>query len=241
MPFHFMYYKIIPLRDHETTILHILGTEILGLFQIDLLSNFMLEMTTEHIPALLGSQFCGFLAFWKCLILKYRKFYGKEKFNFVNVIIGWLQSYFMWLITIYQVNFSWKDQVYLLLKNASFGGWVIFQAFSIYLGYQCQNLNFIANFKFLAQMMKNEGSNSLTDIKSTHLKIALLFLTSEIDIRPILVVLADFRTLKGILRFSAIVLHKGKLWSYQATQRPHIWPQVNFMKSLRGLRHYFDY
>ena len=52
-----------PLRDHETTILHILGTEILGLFQIDLLSNFMLEMTTEHIPALSGSQFCCFLAF----------------------------------------------------------------------------------------------------------------------------------------------------------------------------------
>ena len=40
------------LRDHETTILHILGAEILGLFQNDLLSNFKLEMTTEHIPAL---------------------------------------------------------------------------------------------------------------------------------------------------------------------------------------------
>ena len=67
------------------------------------------------------------------------------------------------------------------------------------------------------------------------------FLTSEIDIRPILTVLADFRTLKGILRFSAIALHKGKLWSYQATQRHHIWPQVNFRKSLRGLRHHFDH
>ena len=33
---------MISLRDHETTILDILGTEILGLFQIDLLSNFML-------------------------------------------------------------------------------------------------------------------------------------------------------------------------------------------------------
>ena len=76
------------LRDHETTILHILGTEILGLFQIDLLSNFMLEMTTEHIPALSGSQFCYFLAFLKCLILKYRNFFEKEKVNFVNVIIG---------------------------------------------------------------------------------------------------------------------------------------------------------
>ena len=76
------------LRDHETTILHILGTEILGLFQIDLLSNFMLELTTEHIPALSGRQFCCFLAIRKRLILKYRKFYEKEKFNFVNVIIG---------------------------------------------------------------------------------------------------------------------------------------------------------
>ena len=61
------------LRDHETTILHILGTEILGLFQIDLLSNFMLELTTEHIPALSGRQFCCFLAIRKRLILKYRK------------------------------------------------------------------------------------------------------------------------------------------------------------------------
>ena len=67
------------------------------------------------------------------------------------------------------------------------------------------------------------------------------FLTSEIDIRPILAVSADFRTLKGILRFSAIALHKGKLWSYQATQRPHIRPQVNFRKFLRGLRHHFDH
>ena len=146
----------------------------------------MLEMTTEHIPALSGSQFCCFLAFRKCLILKCRKFFENEKVNFVNVIIGWLQSYFMWLITIYQVNFSWKDLVYLLLKNASFGGWVIFQAFSIYLVYQCQNLNFIANFKFLAQMMKNEGSNSLTDIKSTHLKIALLFWNSKTFFTPAL-------------------------------------------------------
>ena len=83
-----------------------LGTEILGLFQIDSLSNFMLEMTTEHIPAFSGSQFCYFLAFRKCLILKHRKFFEKEKVNFVNVIIRWLQSYFMWLIPIYQVNFS---------------------------------------------------------------------------------------------------------------------------------------
>ena len=70
---------MISLRDHETTILDILGTEILGLFQIDLLSNFMLEMTAEHIPALLGSQFCGFLAFWKCLILKCRFFLKTKK------------------------------------------------------------------------------------------------------------------------------------------------------------------
>ena len=136
-------------------------------------------MTTEHIPALSGSQFCCFLAIWKCHILKYRKFFEKEKVNFVNVIIGWLESYFMWLITTYQVNFSWRDLVYLLLKNASFGGWVIFQAFPIYLVYQWQNLNFFANFKFLAQMMKNEGSNSLTDIKSSHLKNALLFWNSK--------------------------------------------------------------
>ena len=143
-------------------------------------------MTTEHIPALSGSQFCCFLAVQKRLIFKCRIFSEKEKINFVNFIIGWLQSYFMWLITIYQVNFSWKDLVYLLSKNALFGGWVIFQAFSIYLGYQCQNLNFIANFKFLAQMMKNEGSNSLTDIKSTHLKIALLFWNSKNFFTPIL-------------------------------------------------------
>ena len=76
------------LRDHETTILHILGTEILGLFQIDLLSNFMLEMTTECIPALSGSLYCCFLAIRMCLILKYRIFFEKEKINFVNVIIG---------------------------------------------------------------------------------------------------------------------------------------------------------
>ena len=50
------------LRDHETTILHILGTKILELFQIGLLSNFMLEMTTEHIPAPSGSPYCYFLA-----------------------------------------------------------------------------------------------------------------------------------------------------------------------------------
>ena len=76
------------LRDHETTILHILGTEILGLFQIDLLSNFMLEMTTEHIPALSRSLLFYFLAIRERLILKYRKFFEKEKINFVNVIIG---------------------------------------------------------------------------------------------------------------------------------------------------------
>ena len=55
----------------------------------------------------------------------------------------------------------------------SFWGWVIFQAFSIYMGSHCQNLN-------LPQMMKNEVSNSLTDIKSTHLKIAFLFWNSTI-------------------------------------------------------------
>ena len=76
------------IRDHETTILHILGTEILGLFQVDLLSNFRLEMTTEHIPALSGSLYCCFLAIRMCLILKYRIFFEKEKINFVNVIIG---------------------------------------------------------------------------------------------------------------------------------------------------------
>ena len=76
------------LRDQETTILHILGTEILGLFQVDLLSNFRLEMTTECIPALSGSLYCCFLAIRMCLILKYRIFFEKEKINFVNVIIG---------------------------------------------------------------------------------------------------------------------------------------------------------
>ena len=67
------------LRDHETTILHILGTEILGLFQIDLLTNFLLQVTTEHIPTLSGSQFCCFLAIQKHLILKHRNFFEKEK------------------------------------------------------------------------------------------------------------------------------------------------------------------
>ena len=47
------YYK----KAHGATILYILGTEILALCQIDLLSNFMLEMITEHVPALPGSQF----------------------------------------------------------------------------------------------------------------------------------------------------------------------------------------
>ena len=32
------------LRDPETTILHILGTEILGLFQNDLLSNYLVRV-----------------------------------------------------------------------------------------------------------------------------------------------------------------------------------------------------
>ena len=68
-----------PLRDHETTILHILGTEILGLFQNDLLSNFKLEMTTEHIPALSRSLFCCFLAIRKRLILEYGNFFEEEK------------------------------------------------------------------------------------------------------------------------------------------------------------------
>ena len=49
------------LRDNETTILHILGTEILGLFQNNLLSNFKLEMTPELILGLSGSKFCWFL------------------------------------------------------------------------------------------------------------------------------------------------------------------------------------
>ena len=49
------------LRDKETTILNILGTEILEEFQNDLISNFKLEMTTDHIPGLSGSQFCCFL------------------------------------------------------------------------------------------------------------------------------------------------------------------------------------
>ena len=172
------------LRDHETTILHILGTEILGLFQIDLLSNFMLEMTTECIPALSGSLYCCFLAIRMCLILKYRIFFEKEKINFVNVIIGWLQSYFLWLIPIYQVNYSWKDLVYLLLKNVSFGGWVIFQALPIYLVSLCQNLNLIWKSKNLSQMMKNEGSNSTFDIKKYHLKFTLLFWNSKIFFTP---------------------------------------------------------
>ena len=132
-------------------------------------------MTTEHIPALSGSLYCCFLAIRMCLILKYRIFFEKEKINFVNVIIGWLQSYFLWLIPIYQVNYSWKDLVYLLLKNASFGGWVIFQALPIYLVSLCQNLNLIWKSKNLSQMMKNEGSNSTFDIKKYHLKIALHF------------------------------------------------------------------
>ena len=52
--------------------------------------------------------------------------------------------------------------------------------------YQCQNLNFIANSKSLAQIPKNEALNSLTDIKSTHLKIALLFWNSKTFFTPAL-------------------------------------------------------
>ena len=68
-----------------------------------------------------------------------------------------------------------------------------------------------------------------------------LFLTLKINIGPIFGVSADFRALGGISRFSAIPLYKEKLWSYQATKTPHIWPQVNFRKSLRGFRHYLDH
>ena len=63
---------------------------------------------------------------------------------------------------------------------------MIFQVFPIYLVYQCQNLNFIANSKSLAQILMNEGLNSLTDIKSTHLKIALLFWNSKKNFTPTL-------------------------------------------------------
>ena len=49
------------LRGKETTILNILGTEILEQFQNDLSSNFKLEMTTDHIPGLSDSQFYWFL------------------------------------------------------------------------------------------------------------------------------------------------------------------------------------
>ena len=38
---------------------------------------------------------------------------------------------------------------------------------------------FYFNFQNLPQMMKNERSNSLTDIKSTHLKIVLLLWNSK--------------------------------------------------------------
>ena len=137
-------------------------------------------MTTEHIPGPSRSQFCWFLVIRKRLILRYGKFFENEKVNFYHLIIQALQSYFMWPIPINQVNFLWKDLVYLFLKNASFGGWLIFESLPIYLGYQCPNLNLMLNCKDLPQMMKNEGSNSMSDIKSTHLKIALLFWNSKI-------------------------------------------------------------
>ena len=78
---------MLSLRDHETRILHILGTETVGLFKNDLLSNFKLEITIEHIPALSGSQFCCYLAIQKRLIFKYGKFFEKEKVNFYHLII----------------------------------------------------------------------------------------------------------------------------------------------------------
>ena len=100
----------------------------------------------------------------------------------------------------------------------------------------------------------NEDSKSLMGtllptLKKNHSwKIVKFYISSvnkliylSIYIRPILGVSADFRALKEIFRFSAIALYKGKLWSDQATKRPHIWPQVNFRKSTRGFRHYLDH
>ena len=77
------------IRDYETTILNILGTEILEYFQNDLSSNFKLEMTTDHIPGLSGNQFCWFLVIWKRLILIYEKYFENEKKVYV-LWIAWL-------------------------------------------------------------------------------------------------------------------------------------------------------
>ena len=100
-------------RDHETTILHILGTEILGLFQIDLLSNFRLEMTTEHFPALSRSLFCCFLAIRMRLILKYRNFFEKEKNQFCEC--------YYWMITvIFLVAYNYIISKFFMKKPSLF-------------------------------------------------------------------------------------------------------------------------
>ena len=167
------------LWDHENTILHILGTEILGLFQIDLLSNFMLELTTEHIPALSESQFCCFLAFWKLLILKDRKFSEKEKINFVNAIIEWLQSYFMWLIPIYQVTLSRKDLVYLLLKKCLDLRLSDFLSVIYLPGISVPEPKSYFKFQKFTSNEKKWGVKLHDGFKSTCQKIALLFWISK--------------------------------------------------------------
>ena len=96
---------VLSLRNHETTILHILGTEILEQLQNDLLTNFKLEITTKHIPGPSGSQFCQFLVIPKRLILRYGKIFENKKVNLYHLIIQSLQSYCMWPITINKVIF----------------------------------------------------------------------------------------------------------------------------------------
>ena len=97
-------------------------------------------MTTEYIPGLSGSQFCLFLVIQKRVILKYEKLFENEKFNSNHPIIESLQSYFMWAISSYQVNFSLKDPIHLLSKISSFEGYMIFQALPIYLRFLFRNL-----------------------------------------------------------------------------------------------------
>ena len=73
----------------------------------------MLEMATEHIPALSGSQFCYFLAFRKCLILKYRKFFEKEKNQFC-------ECYSWMIIVIFLVAHTYISSKFFMKRSSLF-------------------------------------------------------------------------------------------------------------------------
>ena len=86
------------LRDKETTILQILGTEILVIwFKNDLFSNFKLMLINTSLV------FRGTFLLISCLLkASHSNYTKKKKVSLNHVIIGSLQSYFMWHMPIQQ-------------------------------------------------------------------------------------------------------------------------------------------